>query len=217
MHFVDTMHSEAYTFTYICTHSDAFDTVRILTHSYAYHSVPLLSLFCPTVRITTQSDAFVCILLMHLLDLLRGLAAGDDALVELLEKGVVVLIVILVLLTWKRPGSLAQPTVLATQLLGPAFSRLTTQSKRKGTERSPMKTWMACKWHIGATLARGHTRSQPVRSPSGPCCMLPCEFSLESARLLLCMCVWSTSPAHVYAFLRILMHLYAFVCILKPS
>ena len=66
MHFVDTMHSEAYTFTYICTHSDAFDTVRILTHSYAYRSFPLLSLFCPTVRITTHSDAFVCIL-MHLM------------------------------------------------------------------------------------------------------------------------------------------------------
>ena len=46
MHFVDTMHSEAYTFTYICTHSDAFDTVRILTHSYAYRSFPLLSLLC---------------------------------------------------------------------------------------------------------------------------------------------------------------------------
>ena len=59
MHFVDTMHSEAYTLTYICTHSDAFDAVRILTHSYAYHSVPLLSLFCPTVRIMTHSDAFV--------------------------------------------------------------------------------------------------------------------------------------------------------------
>jgi hypothetical protein len=42
MHFVDTMHSEAYTFTYICTHSDAFDTVRILTHSYTYRSFPLL-------------------------------------------------------------------------------------------------------------------------------------------------------------------------------
>ena len=66
MHFVHTMHSEAYTFTYICTHSDAFDTVRILTHSYAYHSVPLLSLFCPTVRIMTHSDAFVSIL-MHLM------------------------------------------------------------------------------------------------------------------------------------------------------
>ena len=36
MHFVDTMHFEAHTFTYICTHSDAFDTVRILMHSYAY-------------------------------------------------------------------------------------------------------------------------------------------------------------------------------------
>jgi len=57
------------------------------------------------------------------------------------------------------------------------------------------------------------TWSQPVRSPSGPCCMLPCEFSLESARLLLCMYVWSTSPAHVCAFSRILMHFYEFVCI----
>ena len=38
--------------------------------------------------------------------------------------------------------------------------------------------------------------TQPVWSPSGPCCMLPCEFSLESARLL-CVClrgprVWSS-------------------------
>ena len=36
MHFVDTMHSEAVTFTYIYLHSDAYDTVRIMTHSYAY-------------------------------------------------------------------------------------------------------------------------------------------------------------------------------------
>ena len=34
--------------------------------------------------------------------------------------------------------------VLATCGLGPAFSRATTQSKRQGTERSLMKTWMAC-------------------------------------------------------------------------
>ena len=74
MHFVDTMHSEAYTLTYICTHSDAFDTVRILTHSYAYHSVPLVSLFCPTVRITTHSNAFVCILVASDLELARQAA-----------------------------------------------------------------------------------------------------------------------------------------------
>ena len=70
-----------------------------------------------------------------------------------------------------------------------------------------MKTWMACRCYIG-------TRSQPVRSPSGPCCMLPCESSLESTRRLLCMYVWSTSPAHLYAFRRIFMHVCAFVCIL---
>jgi hypothetical protein len=73
-----------------------------------------------------------------------------------------------------------------------------------------MKTWMACKWHISATLARGHSLSEahPVHAA---CFHVP--FSLESARLLLCMYVWSTSPAHVCAFSRILMHLYEFVCI----
>ena len=55
------------------------------------------------------------------------------------------------------------------------------------------------------------TRSQPVRSPSaGPCCMLPCESSLESTRRLLCMYVWSTSPAHLFAFVCICVHFGAF-------
>ena len=48
----------------------------------------------------------------------------------------------LVLRRW--PRSLALPIILATCGLGPAFSRATTQSKRQGTERSLMKTWMAC-------------------------------------------------------------------------
>jgi hypothetical protein len=61
------------------------------------------------------------------------------------------------------------------------------------------------------------TSPQPVRSPSGPCCMLPCEFSLESARLLLCMFVWSTSLAHLCAFLRMLGYFYAFSRIMKQS
>jgi hypothetical protein len=59
--------------------------------------------------------------------------------------------------------------------------------------------------------------TQPVWSPSGPCCMLPCVFSFESARLLLCMFVWSTSLAHLCAFSRILRYFYAFSRIMKQS
>jgi hypothetical protein len=40
--------------------------------------------------------------------------------------------------------------------------------------------------------------------------LLPCEFNLESARLLLCMFVWSTSLAHLCAFSRMLGYFYAF-------
>ena len=40
--------------------------------------------------------------------------------------------------------------------------------------------------------------------------MLPCESSLESTRRLLCMYVWSTSPAHLFAFVCILVHFGAF-------
>jgi len=44
-----------------------------------------------------------------------------------------------------------------------------------------------------------------------------CEFSFESARLLLCMFVWSTSLAHLCAFSRMLRYFYAFSRIMQQS
>jgi hypothetical protein len=59
-------------------------------------------------------------------------------------------------------------------------------------------------------------RPKPIRSTLHAS-YLPCEFSLESARLLLCMFVWSTSLAHLCAFLRMLGYFYAFSRIMKQS
>lgn len=59
-------------------------------------------------------------------------------------------------------------------------------------------------------------RPKPIRSMLHAS-YLPCEFSLESARLLLCMFVWSTSLAHLCAFLRMLGYFYAFSRIMKQS
>ena len=44
--------------------------------------------------LVTQLRVLILLLGGHLLDLLRGLAAGDDALVELLENGVVVVLLL---------------------------------------------------------------------------------------------------------------------------
>jgi hypothetical protein len=59
-------------------------------------------------------------------------------------------------------------------------------------------------------------RPKPIRSMLHAS-YLPCEFSLESARLLLCMFVWSTSLAHLCAFSRMLRYFYAFSRIMKQS
>ena len=45
---------------------------------------------------------------------------------------------------------------------------------------------------------------------------LPCESSLESTRRLLCMYVWSTSPAHLCAFVCILTHHVACIMLSSP-
>jgi hypothetical protein len=57
-------------------------------------------------------------------------------------------------------------------------------------------------------------RPKPIRSMLHAS-YLPCEFSLESARLLLCMFVWSTSLAHLCAFSRMLEYFNAFSRIMK--
>jgi hypothetical protein len=65
-------------------------------------------------------------------------------------------------------------------------------------------------------LEQRGVRRQTRATPSGPCCMLPCEFSLESARLLLgfsciCLCgprVWRIC-AHSHACWGIFMHSHA--------
>ena len=59
-------------------------------------------------------------------------------------------------------------------------------------------------------------RPKPIRSMLHAS-YLPCEFSLESARLLLCMFVWSTSLAHLCAYSRMLGYFFAFTRIMKQS
>ena len=170
------------------THSDAFVCIRL--HFYAFNPAELICT-CKGFKISSNCSHEVAVTALFISDAqcVPGRTSFDKTYLEnLVEKVAQV--------------TRAAHIVLATCGLGPAFSRATTQSKRQGTERSLMKTWMACRCYIG-------TRSQPVRSPSCPCCMLPCESSLESTRRLLCMYVWSTSPAHLCAFQRIFVHSYA--------
>ena len=77
-----------------------------------------------------------------------------------------------------------------------------------------MKTWMTCS---GTWVLHWHALWQNGTPTARPAHTRPCEFGLESARLLSCvsMCGPWCILAHSYAFLRIHMHSCAFLSIMK--
>jgi len=82
---------------------------------------------------------------------------------------------------------------------------------------SCMLTRVCIRWRLGwHVVAHGCSYGTPYGTPTArPAHIRPCEFGLESARLLFCvsMCVWSL--VYSGAFWRILVHSCAFMCILK--
>lgn len=113
------MHLYADAFGRMCMHSYAFLCLQV-SHEDPLQPVVLGGLHLGAAHLRGNAadvlglDAAVLVAQLrvlillqgvHLLDLLRGLAAGDDALVELLEKGVVVVLLLFLLLPAELLGT----------------------------------------------------------------------------------------------------------------
>ena len=96
-------------------------------------------------------------------------------------------------------------------LMPAAAERSSPASTASWCSRTGSPSSSPARWHV---VAHGCSYGTPYGTPTArPAHIRPCEFGLESARLLLCKYVWSL--VYSGAFLRILTHSYAFMCILK--